>query len=71
VKEYLETFEKTDIPKRLRALNGKRFSDVEDADGFQYVDLVQEGGVLGICPGGLHMFWKQPAFDFLVSQEHL
>src|SRR5690606_859118 len=31
------------------ALKGKRFSDVEDANGNQYVDLVQEGGgVLGI-----------------------
>ena len=50
MKEFLETFEKTDVPKRIKALKGKRFSDVEDADGFQYVDLVQEGGgVLGIA----------------------
>ena len=39
IKSYLDR-----IPK------GKRYSDVEDAQGHQYVDLVQEGGgVLGIA----------------------
>jgi NTE family protein len=50
MKEFLEAIEKTDVPQRIKALKGKRFSDVEDAAGFQYVDLVQEGGgVLGIA----------------------
>jgi NTE family protein len=49
MKEFLEAFKQTDIPGRLNALQGTRFSDVEDAAGLQYVDLVQEGGgVLGI-----------------------
>ena len=35
---------------RVDKLKGKRFSDLEDAQGHQYVDLVQEGGgVLGIA----------------------
>lgn len=50
MKEFLEAIEKTNVPQRIKALRGKRFSDVEDAAGFQYVDLVQEGGgVLGIA----------------------
>lgn len=50
MKEFLDTFEKTNIRARIEALKGRRFSDVEDAAGFQYVDLVQEGGgVLGIA----------------------
>ena len=47
--QYLNAIKESDIPRRVAALRGKRFSDVEDADGHQYVDLVQEGGgVLGI-----------------------
>lgn len=47
--QYLNAIKKSDIPQRVAALQGKRFSDVEDAAGHQYVDLVQEGGgVLGI-----------------------
>lgn len=50
MKEFLDAFEKTKIPDRIKALKGIRFSDVEDAAGLQYVDLVQEGGgVLGIA----------------------
>src|SRR5688500_7820363 len=50
MKEFLDAYAKTDLPQRVAALKGKRFSDVEDAGGFQYVDLVQEGGgVLGIA----------------------
>jgi len=38
------------ILQRVEGLKGKRFSDIEDQDGHQYVDLVQEGGgVLGIA----------------------
>jgi NTE family protein len=49
MKEYLDVIKASDIPERIKALRGKRFSDVEDAEGLQYVDLVQEGGgVLGI-----------------------
>lgn len=49
MKEFLAALTQTNIPNRIAGLNGKRFSDVEDATGFQYVDLVQEGGgVLGI-----------------------
>jgi len=47
--QYLNAIKESDIPQRVAALKGKRFSDVEDANGNQYVDLVQEGGgVLGI-----------------------
>ncbi len=49
MKEFLDAIAQTDIPARLKKLSGKRYSDVEDAAGLQYVDLVQEGGgVLGI-----------------------
>ena len=49
MKEYLDALKASDVPERIKALHGKRFSDVEDAEGLQYVDLVQEGGgVLGI-----------------------
>ncbi|HDR50015.1 MAG TPA: Patatin, partial [Mariniphaga anaerophila] len=38
------------IVKEAESLKGKIFSDVLDEQGFQYVDLVQEGGgVLGIA----------------------
>jgi NTE family protein len=44
-----EVIQLADKAKQLRAEN-KRFSDIEDAYGNQYVDLVQEGGgVLGIA----------------------
>lgn len=47
---------------------GKRYSDVEDAEGNQYVDLVQEGGgVLGIALVGYTMYLKMQAFVFLAS----
>jgi NTE family protein len=50
MKEFLDAFEKTNLPNRIKDLKGKRFSDVEDAAGLQYVDLVQEGGgVLGVA----------------------
>lgn len=50
MKEFLDAFEKSDLPKRINEIKGKRFSDVEDGTGLQYVDLVQEGGgVLGVA----------------------
>ncbi len=52
MKEFLENNEFQEILRQTEKFaNGKkRFSDVEDKDGNQYVDLVQEGGgVLGVA----------------------
>jgi NTE family protein len=52
MKEFLENAEFQSLLKAADeiAASGKRFSDIEDAEGNQYVDLVQEGGgVLGIA----------------------
>lgn len=52
MKEFIENPEFKKIIARAEALkkNGHRFSDIEDGQGNQYVDLVQEGGgVLGIA----------------------
>ncbi|MDH5396707.1 MAG: patatin-like phospholipase family protein, partial [Cyclobacteriaceae bacterium] len=47
---FLENPSMKAIRFRVDKLKGKRFSDLEDAQGHQYVDLVQEGGgVLGIA----------------------
>lgn len=51
--QFTETSEMNDIMDRCEALKGKHFSDITDAKGNQYVDLVQEGGgVLGIALAG-------------------
>ncbi len=46
-------------------LKGKRFSDVEDEEGHQYVDLVQEGGgVLGIALVGYTFILEKAGIRF-------
>ncbi|TRX58710.1 hypothetical protein FNH22_12595 [Fulvivirga sp. M361] len=51
--------------------SGKRFSDVEDAAGHQFVDLVQEGGgVLGIALAGYTYILESTGIRFLAWQEH-
>lgn len=48
-----------DIPK------GKRYSDIEDSNGNQYVDLVQEGGgVLGIALVGYNLCTGKSRYSF-------
>lgn len=52
IKDFVGNPEVLSYIERTKALKnkGKRFSDIEDAAGNQYVDLVQEGGgVLGIA----------------------
>jgi NTE family protein len=52
MKEFIENPEFKKIIAQAEALkkSGKRYSDIEDGQGNQYVDLVQEGGgVLGIA----------------------
>lgn len=45
---------------------GKRYSDIEDAQGLQYVDLVQEGGgVLGIALVGYTYILEQAGIRFM------
>ena len=55
-KDFLKSPEILSILHELKnedALKDKRFSDVEDADGLQYVDMVMEGGgVWGIALAG-------------------
>lgn len=50
-KKFTENGEVLSILKDLNSqIKGKQFSDIVDAAGKQYVDLVQEGGgVLGIA----------------------
>ncbi|MCC5930379.1 MAG: patatin-like phospholipase family protein [Cyclobacteriaceae bacterium] len=46
-------------------LSGKRFSDIQDEEGHQYVDLVQEGGgVLGIALVGYTYILEQAGIRF-------
>lgn len=46
-------------------LNGKRFSDLEDENGHQYIDLVQEGGgVLGIALVGYTFILEKAGIRF-------
>ncbi len=48
--DFVNQPEFQDLLKEAEALKSKTFSDVIDDEGFQYVDLVQEGGgVLGIA----------------------
>ena len=45
---------------------GKRYSDIEDAQGLQYVDLVQEGGgVLEIALVGYTYILEQAGIRFM------
>lgn len=45
---------------------GKRYSDIEDQDGYQYVDLVQEGGgVLGIALVGYTYILEKAGIRFM------
>ncbi|HRJ31071.1 MAG TPA: patatin-like phospholipase family protein [Cyclobacteriaceae bacterium] len=62
---YLNALQQTDIHDRLHRLEGRRFSDVTDHNGFQYVDLVQEGGgVLGIALVGYTYVLEQARIRF-------
>jgi len=48
--DFVDQPEFQEMLKKAEELKGKQFSDVIDDEGFQYVDLVQEGGgVLGIA----------------------
>ena len=52
--------------KKERNLKGKRYSDIEDAEGFQYVDLVMEGGgVWGIALAGYVYVLEEMGIRFL------
>lgn len=49
-----------------RIPKGKRYSDIEDADGNQYVDLVQEGGgVLGVALVGYTYILEKAGIRFM------
>jgi NTE family protein len=62
---YLNALHQTDVQDRVQRLAGKRFSDVTDHNGFQYVDLVQEGGgVLGIALVGYTYVLEQAGIRF-------
>ena len=66
MKEFLSELDKTDIRSRITSLKGKRFSDLEDINGFQYVDLVQEGGgVLGIALVGYTYVLEEAGIRFI------
>lgn len=59
--------ENTEIQSLLaRIPKDKRYSDIEDKDGFQYVDLVQEGGgVLGIALVGYTYILEKAGIRFM------
>lgn len=40
---FLQALENTDIPRRIKSLERKSYSDVVDVEGYQYVDLIQGG----------------------------
>ena len=64
---FTRAFNSSPIPARIAALKAqnKRYSDVEDASGNQYVDLVQEGGgVLGIALTGYTHVLEQAGIRF-------
>jgi NTE family protein len=49
-----------------RIPKGKRYSDIEDAEGHQYVDLVQEGGgVLGVALVGYTYILEKAGIRFM------
>ena len=67
IKNYLEGPEMTQLVVKAREIknSGKIFSDVYDAKGCQYVDLVQEGGgVLGIALVGYTYILEQAGIRF-------
>jgi NTE family protein len=67
MKEFTEHQKITSIIARAEKLrkDGKRFSDIEDGQGNQYVDLVQEGGgVLGIALVGYTYILERAGIRF-------
>lgn len=63
--EFIEQPEFQAILKRAADLRSKPFSDVVDAEGNQYVDLVQEGGgVLGIALVGYTYVLEEAGIRF-------
>ena len=61
----------TSILPRIEKIKEKPFSDIIDASGNQYVDLVQEGGgVLGIALLGYTYTLEQIGIRFSALQEH-
>ncbi len=67
IKNYLEGPEMTRLVAKAREIksSGKVFSDVYDANGNQYVDLVQEGGgVLGVALVGYTYILEQAGIRF-------
>ncbi len=67
IKDFIEQPGMPEILARVEALkqSGKVFSDVTDAEGHQYVDLVQEGGgVLGIALVGYTFVLEQANIRF-------
>ena len=66
VKQFTENGTILSILKELESLKGKKFSDLVDDDGNQYVDLVQEGGgVLGVALVGYVFILEKMGFRFL------
>ncbi|MBC7863813.1 MAG: patatin-like phospholipase family protein [Bacteroidia bacterium] len=66
-KKFTENGEVLSILKELRTqLGNKKFSDIEDKNGNQYVDLVQEGGgVLGVALVGYVYVLEKMGIRFL------
>ena len=67
IKDFTENTEVQSYVKRAKTLQerGIRFSDIEDAEGNQYVDLVQEGGgVLGIALVGYTFILENAGLRF-------
>lgn len=67
MKEFLENAEFQQLMKSVDEIvkSKKRFSDIEDAQGNQYVDLVQEGGgVLGIALVGYTYILERAGIRF-------
>ncbi len=67
MKEFLENAEFQGLLKSVDEIvkSKKRFSDIEDAQGNQYVDLVQEGGgVLGIALVGYTYILERAGIRF-------
>jgi NTE family protein len=65
--DFFQQEEFQEILKKARALkeSGKEFSDVIDADGYQYIDLVQEGGgMLGIALVGYTYILEEAGIRF-------
>ena len=69
VKDFIENPDVQNILYQLKndsGLNNKRYSDVEDAEGNQYVDLVMEGGgVWGIALAGYVHVLEEMGIRFL------